>query len=589
MRICVVGAGAIGGVIASGLASSGGTDVSVLARGATLAAIRSRGLIVESADGAVTVKVTASDDAAELGPQDFVVIAVKAQALPAAAGGIGPLLAEGTAVLSTLNGVPWWFFDGFGGPMAGHHLDSVDPGGVIAAAMPASRVIGGTVHMSASSREPGVVWRQSGNGLIIGEPSGAETARLAALTGALRDAGFDVTVSPRIHADVWYKLWGNLTMNPVSAVTGATMGPVLADELVVAFCSAAMLEAREIGARIGCPIAETPDDRHAVTRKLGDFRPSMLQDAEAGRSLELDSLTGAVREIGAIVGVPTPYVDALHGLTRLSVRVREARNLRLERRLIGGGQAQHGADDRRRRADLRLQGAQPHSQARLGIVTGEVDVADHEQHLRPDHLQPQVRHPGDLRGVEQGPDSRRAHVGIGLLADQVALVAVDQDDRDDAEQHADQDRPHGVRHGGTGQLVDAEPGRRNDHADHGSGVFREHRPQRGIGGGQHVVDEVPLHRVGLRLRLPDRLQERRSLQDEGNGQHDVPDEEVAARFGPQKLPNALRDRYHRARDEQAERGEQRPHVRFAAVALGVGGVGRPAGPAVGQEQEDLIA
>jgi 2-dehydropantoate 2-reductase len=325
MRICVVGAGAIGGVIASGLASSGGTDVSVLARGATLAAIRSRGLSVESADGAVTVKVAASDDAAELGPQDFVVIAVKAQSLPAAVGGIGPLLAEGTAVLSTLNGVPWWFFDGFGGPMAGRHLDSVDPGGVIAAAIPASRVIGGTVHMSASSRQPGVVWRQSGNGLIIGEPSGAETARLAALAGALRDAGFDVTVSPRIHADVWYKLWGNLTMNPVSAVTGATMGPVLTDELVVAFCSAAMLEAREIGARIGCPIAETPDDRHAVTRKLGDFRPSMLQDVEAGRSLELDSLTGAVREIGAIVGVPTPYVDALHGLTRLSVRVREAK------------------------------------------------------------------------------------------------------------------------------------------------------------------------------------------------------------------------------------------------------------------------
>ena len=325
MRICVVGAGAIGGVIASGLVNSGGSDVSVLARGATLAAIRSRGLSVESADGAVTVKVAASDDAAELGPQDFVVIAVKAQSLPAAVGGIGPLLAEGTAVLSTLNGVPWWFFDGFGGPMAGRHLNSVDPGGVIAAAIPGSRVIGGTVHMSAGSRQPGVVWRQSGNGLIIGEPSGAETTRLTALAGALRDAGFDVTVSRRIHADVWYKLWGNLTMNPVSAVTGATMGPVLSDELVVAFCSAAMLEAREIGARIGCPIAETPDDRHAVTRKLGDFRPSMLQDAEAGRSLELDSLTGAVREIGAIVGVPTPYVDALHGLTRLSVRVREAK------------------------------------------------------------------------------------------------------------------------------------------------------------------------------------------------------------------------------------------------------------------------
>jgi 2-dehydropantoate 2-reductase len=324
MRICVVGAGAIGGVIASGLASAG-VETSVYARGATLAALRSRGLSVESADGAVTVKVAASDDAAELGPQDFVVLAVKAQSLPAAVTGIGPLLGPDTAVLSTLNGVPWWFFDGFGGPVAGRHLDSVDPGGRIAAVLPASRVIGGTVHLSASSPEPGLVRLYSGKGLIIGELSGAETARLADLAAALRDAGFDVTVSPRIHEAVWYKLWGNLTMNPVSAVTGASMGPLLADELVVAFCSSAMLEAREIGARIGCPIDQTPGDRHAVTRKLGDFRPSMLQDAEAGRPLELDALTGAVREIGAIVGVPTPYVDALHGLTRLSALAREGK------------------------------------------------------------------------------------------------------------------------------------------------------------------------------------------------------------------------------------------------------------------------
>lgn len=327
MRICVVGAGAIGGVIASGLANAG-VDTSVYARGATLAALRSRGLSVESADGVVATKVAASDNSAELGPQDFVVLAVKAQSLPAVVTGIGPLLGPDTAVLSTLNGVPWWFFDGFGGPVAGRHLDSVDPGGRIAAVLPASRVIGGTVHLSASSPEPGFIRLYSGKGLIIGELSGGErgeTARLAALAAALRDAGFDVTVSPRIHEDVWYKLWGNLTMNPVSAVTGASMGPVLADELVVAFCSSAMLEAREIGARIGCPIDQTPDDRHAVTRKLGDFRPSMLQDAEAGRPLELDALTGAVREIGAIVGVPTPYVDALHGLARLSALAREGK------------------------------------------------------------------------------------------------------------------------------------------------------------------------------------------------------------------------------------------------------------------------
>jgi 2-dehydropantoate 2-reductase len=323
MRICVVGAGAIGGVIAAGL-DTAGADVCVLARGATLAAIRNSGLRVESADAAVTAKPRACDDGAELGQQDVVILAVKAQSLPAAVSAIGPLLGPDTAVLSTLNGVPWWFFDGFGGPCAGRHLDSVDPGGRIASVIPVSRVVGGTVHMSASSPEPGVVRRYSGNGLIIGEPDGTDSPRLARLAAVLREAGLDITVSARIREDIWYKLWGNLTVNPVSALTGATADQILDDDLVRVFCESAMLEAREIGARIGCPIDQTPADRGVVTRKLGAFRTSMLQDAEAGRTLELDALTGAVREIGAIVGVPTPYVDALHGLTRLSARARSA-------------------------------------------------------------------------------------------------------------------------------------------------------------------------------------------------------------------------------------------------------------------------
>jgi 2-dehydropantoate 2-reductase len=325
MRICVVGAGAIGGVIAAGLAGAGAGadgDVSVLARGATLTAIRTGGLRVESPGGTVTAKLPASDDGAQLGEQDVVVIAVKAQSLPAAVVSVGPLLGAGTAVLSTLNGVPWWFLDGFGGPCAGQHLNSVDPGGRIASTIPVSRVIGGTVHMSASSPEPGVIRRYAGNGLIIGEPDGSDSPRVRALAGVLRDAGFDITVSPHIREDIWYKLWGNLTVNPVSALTGATADQILDDNLVRVFCESAMLEAREIGARIGCPIDQTPADRSAVTRKLGSFRTSMLQDADAGRTLELDALTGAVREIGALVGVPTPCVDALHGLTRLSALVR---------------------------------------------------------------------------------------------------------------------------------------------------------------------------------------------------------------------------------------------------------------------------
>jgi 2-dehydropantoate 2-reductase len=326
MRICVVGAGAIGGVIAARLATAEGTaqdtEVSVLARGATLSAIRDRGLRVSAAEGTVTARVAASDDAAELGTQDFVVVAVKAQSMAGVAAAVGGLLGPETAVLSTLNGVPWWFLDGFGGPAAGRHLDCVDPGGLIASVLPASRVIGGTVHLSASSPAPGEVSWRAGNGLIIGELDGSSSPRLGALASVLRAGGLDVTVSARIRDDVWYKLWGNLTLNPICALTGASTGPALDDDLVRDFVSRAMLEARAIGERIGCPIAQSPEDRHAVTRKLGDFVPSMLQDARAGRPLELDALTGAVRELGTLVGVPTPCVDTIHGLTRLWMSAR---------------------------------------------------------------------------------------------------------------------------------------------------------------------------------------------------------------------------------------------------------------------------
>jgi 2-dehydropantoate 2-reductase len=322
MRICIVGAGAIGGVMAARLAAVEEADVSMLARGAALAAIRDHGLRVSSAEGTITATVATSDDPTELGAQDFVIIAVKAQSMAGVAASVGGLLGPDTAVLSTLNGVPWWFLDGFGGPAAGRHLASVDPGGFIASVLPASRVIGGTVHMSASSPAPGEVSWRSGNRLIIGELAGTSTPRLAALTDVLQAGGFDVTVSPRVRDDVWYKLWGNLTLNPICALTGASTGPTLDDDLVRDFISRAMLEAREIGERIGCPIAQSPQDRHAVTRRLGDFVPSMLQDARAGRPLELEALTGAVRELGVLVGVPTPNVDAIHGLIRLWTSVR---------------------------------------------------------------------------------------------------------------------------------------------------------------------------------------------------------------------------------------------------------------------------
>ncbi|MBF9068589.1 2-dehydropantoate 2-reductase [Streptacidiphilus fuscans] len=323
MRITVVGAGAIGGFVGARVAASG-VPVNAVARGGTLAALRQHGWRVEHRDGLLTAPVHAVDpgEAAALGTQDVVLVAVKAQSLPAVLPAITPLLGRETVVVPALNGVPWWFFDGFGGPCEGRQLESVDPGGAVAAAIPTRHVVGSVVHMSCATPEPGLVRHVAGTGLILGEPDHRDSERLRQLVDLFRAAGLDATASSSIHTDVWYKLWGNMTTNPVSALTRATADRILDDELVLAFCHAAMREAAEIGARIGCPIAETPADRTVVTRKLGAFRTSMLQDMEAGRPLELDALVGAVREIGLVVGVPTPSVDAVLGLTRLAASCR---------------------------------------------------------------------------------------------------------------------------------------------------------------------------------------------------------------------------------------------------------------------------
>ena len=321
MRVAIVGAGAVGGYLGARLAASG-VSTSALARGETLAALRTKGWRVEDGDELWSVPAHASADARELGPQDVVVLAVKTQALPEVAATIGPLLGPDTIVLTAMNGVPWWFFQQLDGEHRGLGLTSVDPGGSIAAAIEPKRVIGGVVHLSSGRREPGLVVHYRGDELIIGEPDHTTSARVRRLASVLEAAGLTAPVSSNIHADVWYKLWGNLTINPVAAITGATADAILDDELVSTLCEAAMVEAQRIGERIGCPIAETPADRNTVTRKLGAFRPSMLQDAEAGRGLELEALVGAVREIGRIVGVPTPTVDALYGLARLSAKAR---------------------------------------------------------------------------------------------------------------------------------------------------------------------------------------------------------------------------------------------------------------------------
>ncbi|NRF65482.1 2-dehydropantoate 2-reductase [Aquincola sp. S2] len=320
-KVCIAGAGAIGGFIGTRLAAAGRAEVSALARGATLNALRTHGWRLDINGQRIAAPARASDRAAELGAQDLVVIAVKGPALAEVAASIAPLLGPETLVLPAMNGVPWWFCQRQPG-IGETPLASVDPGGLIARAIPFEQLIGCVVHASTSSPEPGRVQHRMGHGLIVGEPTGGRSPRAQGVADLLAHAGFELTHSADVRYDIWYKLWGNLTMNPVAALTGATVDQVLADPLLRSFCSAAMREAAAIGARIGCPIAQTPEDRHAVTAKLGAFKPSMLQDVEAGRALELDAIVGAVVEIGARLGVPTPHTSALLGLARLFGRVR---------------------------------------------------------------------------------------------------------------------------------------------------------------------------------------------------------------------------------------------------------------------------
>ena len=326
-KIAIVGVGAIGGLFAGWLGSrlpAGQIQLSAVARGETLRALRDQGLTWVDADGAEhRVAVNASDDPASLGVQDLVIVSVKGPAMPAVAPAVRALMGPHTVVLVAMNGVPWWFFDGLPGEAAGLQLNAVDPGGATAAHIPTSQVIGCVVHASAAAPRPARIERIKNNQLIIGEPAGGLTPRVRAVADLLSAAGFGVTVSERIQRDIWFKLWGNMTMNPVSAITGAPCDRILDDELVRGFCSAVMREAQAIGAHIGIPIDQQPEDRHGLTRKLGSFKTSMLQDVEAGRPIELDALVGAVREIGQHLGEATPNMDALMGLTRLMGQMKQ--------------------------------------------------------------------------------------------------------------------------------------------------------------------------------------------------------------------------------------------------------------------------
>ena len=323
MKIAVVGLGAVGGLLAAKLASAG-HEVSALARGATLAAVRQRGLRLAMGGTETNHAIRASDDAAALGPQDLVIVALKGPALAVAAQSMQPLFGPGTIVMPAMNGVTWWFLQT--GPaaatLADTRLKSVDPEGSIGESIPLDRVLGCVVHLTCSSPEPGLIRHGFGDKFIVGEPSGGESGRVGAVCAALRLAGLTAEASTDIRHDIWYKLWGNMTMNPVSALTGAESHSILDDPLIRQFMLGTMEEARTIGALIGCPIAQTGEDRLAIARQLGSFKTSMLQDSLAGRALELDAIVTAVHEIGSRLGVHMPHIGALLGLTRLMGRER---------------------------------------------------------------------------------------------------------------------------------------------------------------------------------------------------------------------------------------------------------------------------
>jgi 2-dehydropantoate 2-reductase len=320
MRICVFGAGAIGGFLGARLARAG-ADVSLFARGPHLAAMRERGLTLIEAGENFTVPVRASDDPAALGPQDYVFVTLKAHSAPAAVPAIRALTGPETTVVSGVNGVPWWYFHGVEGPLAGTRLETVDPGGAQWDGIGPRRVLGCVVYPAAEVAAPGVVRHMEGERFSLGEPDGSRSARALRLSAVLTEAGLKAPVRPRIRDEIWVKLWGNLSFNPISALTLATLDVICADTGTRRLAREMMLEAQAIGAALGVRFPIDVERRIDAAAAVGAHRTSMLQDLEAGRPMEIDALVGAVQELGGLTGMPTPTIDAVLALVRLRARV----------------------------------------------------------------------------------------------------------------------------------------------------------------------------------------------------------------------------------------------------------------------------
>jgi len=318
MKLAIVGAGAIGGLIGAGLFEAG-HDVSLVARGDHLSAIREHGLgLIENG---VTRRLTipATDDAGALGPQDGVILAVKATGVSDVCEAMQPLLGPETFVVTAQNGVPWWYFYKSGGPWEGHRLASVDPQGQLWNRIGPERAIGSVLYPAVAIVAPGLIdvyTHKSGNRMPIGEPDGSRSPRILALHEALNSAGFKAPVRPHIRTEIWVKLWGNLTFNPLSALTGSTLDDLLADPDCRAVAEAMMREGEAVANALGVTMPIPMAKRVAGAEGIGAFKTSMLQDLESGRPMELDALIGAVVELGQLTGTETPLIDIVFALAR---------------------------------------------------------------------------------------------------------------------------------------------------------------------------------------------------------------------------------------------------------------------------------
>ena len=315
MKLCIYGAGAVGGLMAAWLARSG-HEVSVVARGAHLDAIRRSGMRVRSNSGVDSFRIKAESDPRELGPQDYVLVTVKAPSLTDVAQSIGPLLGPGTSIITAMNGVPWWFFDRLRFGNGRERLESLDPGGKLSRAMPTERLVGCVIHLAASTPEPGLVSHNMGRKLIVGEPGGKNTARTKRIAEALQGAGFEVIVTPAIEKEFWVKLLGNVSFNPVSALTVSTAERLIETPGVKDYMVKIMREVLAIGRAVGIDADIDPEARIDMARALGKFKTSMLQDLEAGKPLEIDGLLAGTLEIARKAGVPAPYTETLFGLIK---------------------------------------------------------------------------------------------------------------------------------------------------------------------------------------------------------------------------------------------------------------------------------